>query len=77
MSLTSDTLLRIDLQEADRTLDIMVPADTTVLHRVYVSARPSDPAATTDATSLRLWVEDRISGTRASRATTFNGRVPK
>jgi cytochrome c oxidase accessory protein FixG len=77
MSLTSDTLLRIDLQEADRTLDIMVPADTTVLHRIYVSARPSDPAATTDATSLRLWAEDRISGTRASRATTFNGRVSK
>jgi cytochrome c oxidase accessory protein FixG len=77
MSLTSDALLRIDLQEDTRTLDIMVPADTTVLHRVYVSARAIDPAASADATSLRLWVEDRISGARASRATTFNGKVAK
>jgi cytochrome c oxidase accessory protein FixG len=77
MSLTSDALLRIDLQEAIRTLDINVPADTTVLHRVYVSARANDPAAVVNATSLRLWVEDRINGTRASRATTFNGKAPK
>jgi cytochrome c oxidase accessory protein FixG len=77
MSLTSDALLRIDLQEEERTLDILVPADKTVLHRVYVSARANDPAANTNATALRLWVEDRNSGVRASRATTFNGRVKK
>jgi len=74
MSLTSDALLRVDLQEETRTLDIIVPPDSTVLHRVYVSARPQDPAATADATDLRLWVEDRESGARASKATTFNGK---
>lgn len=77
MSLTSDALLRIDLQEEVRTLDILVPADTTVLHRVYVSARSTDPAASADTTDLRLWVEDRNSGARASRATTFNGKAAK
>lgn len=75
MSLTSEALLRIDLQEEVRTLDIVVPADTTVLHRVYVSARSTDPAASIDATDLRIWVEDRNTGARASRATTFNGKV--
>ena len=73
LSLTSDEILRIDL-EGEATRTITVPADSTKLQRVYVTARPQDPAATTDVTDLRLWVEDIASGERASRATTFNGQ---
>ncbi len=73
LGLTSDTILRIGLEGQD-TLDLNVPADSTVLQRVYVTARPQDPAASLEATPLRIWVEDRDAETRASKATTFNGK---
>jgi len=74
LSLTSDDILRIELEGANGQLSLQIPADTTVLQRVYVTARPQDPAATADRTDLRLWVEDAESGARASKATTFNGK---
>tara|TARA_R110002110_G_scaffold12702_20_gene60609 strand:- start:1694 stop:3235 length:1542 start_codon:yes stop_codon:yes gene_type:complete len=74
LNLTSDEILRIELEGADNQLSINVPANKTVLQRVYVTARPQDPAAKADTTALRLWVEDLDSGDRASRSTTFNGR---
>lgn len=75
LSLTSEQTLRIELEGQEDRLTVTVPADTTVLQRVYVSARPQDPASSTHTSELRLWVEDLDSGERASRATTFNGRV--
>ena len=75
LSVTSDQTLQIELQGQDGADNVLVPADTTVLQRVYVSARPGDPAASLHTTDLRIWVEDIESGERASRATTFNGRV--
>lgn len=74
LSLTSDDVLRIELEGSDGQLKVSVPADTTVLQRVYVTARPQDSAASRDRTDLRLWVEDQEAGIRASKATTFNGR---
>ncbi|KIN64191.1 Cytochrome c oxidase accessory protein CcoG [Sulfitobacter noctilucicola] len=74
MSLSSDEILRIELEGADRQLNVRVPANTTILQRVYVTARPDDPAATSATTDLRLWVEDADADIRASKATTFNGR---
>ncbi|UWR22643.1 cytochrome c oxidase accessory protein CcoG [Sulfitobacter sp. S190] len=74
LSLTSDALLRIELEGRQGQLNVPVPADTTVLQRVYVTARPQDAAATADRTDLRFWVEDLTTGDRAGRATTFNGR---
>ena len=75
LSLKSDAVLRIDLENTARVLAITVPADTTVLERVYVTARSQDAAAALANTDLRLWVEDLESGDRASQSTTFNGRV--
>ena len=74
LKLTSEELLRIELEGMDD-LTLQVPANTTVLQRVYVTARPQDPAATSAATPLRLWVEDTTAQTRASKATTFNGKA--
>ncbi len=74
LSLTSPELLRIELEGSNGRLDIKLPPDTTLLQRVYLIARPQDPAATTQRTDLRLWVEDIDSTTRASRETTFTGR---
>ncbi len=75
LSLTSEATLRIDLEGNGRELLVTVPADTTILQRVYVTARAEDPAASVHTTDLRLWVEDITSGDRASRNTSFNGRV--
>ena len=74
LNLVSDSTLRIELEgTAERS--IVVPANETLLQRVYVSARPGDPAATVDRTELRLWVEDMTSGERAYKDTIFNGRA--
>ncbi len=73
ISLSSDEILRISLQGTEG-LSVEVPADSTKLQRVYVSARPDSPAATSERTGLRIWVEDIASGDRAYVDTIFNGR---
>ena len=74
LSLVSDQPLDIMLEGAD--LDIVtVPANETMLQRVYVSAAPGTPAASADRTDLRFWVEDAITGERAFTDTVFNGRA--
>ena len=74
LSLVSDQPLDITLEGAD--LDIVtVPANETMLQRVYVSAAPGTPAASADRTDLRFWVEDAITGERAFTDTVFNGRA--
>jgi cytochrome c oxidase accessory protein FixG len=73
LSLTSDEILRIEL-EGTSERSIVVPANETFLQRVYVSARPIDPASTIDRTDLRFWVEDLESGERAHKDAIFNGR---
>lgn len=75
LSLTSDEILRIALEGGDQQLTVTVPADTTILQRVYLTARAGDPAAKVNATEVRLWVEDVETGEMAGRTTTFNGRV--
>ena len=73
LSLTSDETLRIDL-EGSAQRHITVPANETYLQRVYVSARPVDPASRMDRVDLRFWVEDLTSGDRAFKDAIFNGR---
>ena len=77
LSLTSDENLRIELGGRDNLLSFTAPADTTVLQRVYVTARPQDPAASLARTDLRLWVEDLGNEDKASQSTIFNGRESK
>ncbi|SFJ57771.1 cytochrome c oxidase accessory protein CcoG [Jannaschia pohangensis] len=72
LSLTSDETLRIAL-EGDDDLVVTVPPDSTRRQRVYVLARPDDPAARSDRSDLRFWVEDLVSQERAYRDTIFNG----
>ena len=74
LNLTSDAILRIELEGQGRVLTVDVPADNTVLQRVYITARPQDVAAARASTPLRIWVEDLVSGDRASSATVFNGK---
>ncbi len=74
ISLRSDALLRLELEGSDQRI-ITVAPDSTTQQRVYVIARPQDPAASIDRTDLRLWVEDVNSDARASRDTSFNGKA--
>ncbi|WP_179379339.1 cytochrome c oxidase accessory protein CcoG [Jannaschia marina] len=73
VALSADTVLRIALEGEDD-LVVDVPASATVRQRIYVTARPQDPAAAVDHTDLRLWIEDLTSGERAHADTIFNGR---
>nr|WP_323777445.1 cytochrome c oxidase accessory protein CcoG [Amylibacter sp.] len=74
LSLTSESILRIQLEGNSQDRDVSVPANSTYLQRVYITARPQDLAAHQDHTDLRLWVEDTTSGERASKETTFTGK---
>ncbi|QYK41798.1 MAG: cytochrome c oxidase accessory protein CcoG [Paracoccaceae bacterium] len=73
ISLTSDEVLRIALEGTDE-LKVLVPANETKTQRVYVIARPNDPAASAPRTTLRLWIEDLGSTDRVHHDTIFNGR---
>jgi cytochrome c oxidase accessory protein FixG len=71
--LNSEQVLRISLEGTDRNI-ISVPADSSMLQRVYVTARREDEAAGLNNTDFRFWVEDVLNGERAYRDTTFNGK---
>lgn len=72
IGITSDEILRVNL-EGSQDLMVEVPADETFLQRVYVIARPDDPAAGAERTDLRLWVEEFGTNERASQPQTFFG----
>ncbi|WP_322894805.1 MULTISPECIES: cytochrome c oxidase accessory protein CcoG [unclassified Yoonia] len=74
LSLVSDQTLTMTLEGADQDV-VTVPANETMLQRVYVSAAPGSVAARADRTDLRIWVEDAITGERAFTDTIFNGRA--
>ncbi len=72
LSLTSDSLLNVTLEGGDDQV-VEVPADETLLQRVYVTAPAGSEAARTDRTGFRLWVEDLESDERTYTDTVFNG----
>ncbi|WP_456390665.1 cytochrome c oxidase accessory protein CcoG [Profundibacter sp.] len=53
---------------------VVVPANETLLQRVYISAPKGSAPATSDRTEFSLWVEDKIGDERVSTDTVFNGR---
>jgi hypothetical protein len=63
--------LRLEGQDGDETL---VPADETLLQRVYVTAAPGTDPAGSDRTELRFWVQDSVSGERVYQDSLFNGK---
>ena len=73
ISLTSHEILRVEL-EGTNLLTVTVPADSTQLQRVYVLARPDDPAATAERTDFRFWIEAQSNGSRTYGDTVFHGQ---
>ena len=76
LSLVSDAALDITLEGTDQD-SVIVPANETMLQRVYVAAAPGTPAASADRTDLRFWVADGITGERAFTDSIFNGRAAR
>ena len=72
LSLKSDSDLRLSLEGTD-TLTVQVPADETLLQRVYVTAPAGSAAAHATRTELRLLVQDVAGADRVSSDTFFNG----
>ena len=65
--------------EGEDALRVRVPANETRTQRLYVTAPAGSPAATTDRTEFRLWIEDLGSDTqpgtdRVHHDTVFNGK---
>ena len=73
LSVTGDPSLRIQL-EGTPYQSIPVPANETLLQRVYVIAPKGSGPAESAVTDIRFWVEDLSNGERASKDSTFNGR---
>ena len=76
VSLTADSPLVLTVEgepEGDDTL--VVPANSTKLARVYVTAVPKSEAATSSVTRGWIWVEDMVSHERAGEKTVFNGKA--
>ncbi|MEM7596436.1 MAG: cytochrome c oxidase accessory protein CcoG [Pseudomonadota bacterium] len=58
-------------------LTTLVPADDTLLQRVYVVAPKGSVPANAERTELRFWVQDAVSGERAFQDSLFNGKGPQ
>ena len=72
ISTTTDLGLQLSL-EGVTGLVVTVPADQTMLQRVYVTAPAGSVAATTDRSDLRLWVGDTSNTDRVYKDTNFTG----
>jgi cytochrome c oxidase accessory protein FixG len=72
LSTTSNPDLELSL-EGTEDLSVLVPADQTLLQRVYVTASAGSLAAKTDRSDLRLWVEDTSNTDRVHKDTSFTG----
>jgi len=73
MSINSEVPLVIKLEGSDDEKSVLVPADDTLFQRVYVIAPADSPAARSNLTDVRLWVQDTVSEERAFTNTVFNG----
>lgn len=73
LSLIGDPTMQIALEGA-KGAEVVVPADSAQLQRVYIVTAPDALASRVAQTPVTIWVEDRASGERAHRDTTFNGR---
>ena len=74
LSVAADAPMALTLEGVDG-LEITVPADTTYRQRVYLTAPPDSPAATTTRSEPALIIETVGTGTRVSEDTIFHGRM--
>jgi cytochrome c oxidase accessory protein FixG len=69
----TDVPLVLTIEGSDG-LFVRVPADATLEVEAHVTAPAGSPAATSDQSDLRLWIEDPQGRDRVAKDTTFNGK---
>ena len=72
ITLKGDPALRVSL-EGSPYESVEVPANETLLQRVYVIAPPGSDPADAERIDFRFWVEDLVNGERVHKDTIFNG----
>ena len=72
IQVAGDPVLRVEL-EGTFYESVTVPANETLLQRVYIIAPPNSGPATSERTEARFWVEDLVSGERVYNDTVFIG----
>ncbi|WP_108257685.1 cytochrome c oxidase accessory protein CcoG [Mangrovicoccus ximenensis] len=73
ITVEADEPFAVALEGSD-TQTVMVPADSTMLQRVYIMAAPGSEAAVSDRTDLWIHVEDTVSREATEKSTVFNGK---
>jgi cytochrome c oxidase accessory protein FixG len=73
LSINAHPTMRIALEGTPYT-SLIVPANETLLQRVYITAPHGSAPATGNLTDVRFWVEDLISGDRAYKNSTYTGK---
>ena len=72
ISLTGNLAFGLSLDDTPYA-SVSVPADSTLLQRVFVTAPAESDPASAEFNDLRFWIEDLTNGDRAFKDTTFNG----
>ena len=72
IQIAGDPVLRVEL-EGTFYESVTVPANETLLQRVYVIAPPNSGPARRERTEARFWVEDLVSGERVHNDSVFIG----
>ncbi len=67
-------MVRVELEGAEYK-SVLVPADSTKLQRVYVTAPARSHEAHNERTNIRFWIEDETNGDRAYKDSVFNGKA--
>jgi cytochrome c oxidase accessory protein FixG len=73
LAVNGDPALRVQL-EGTPYASVTVPADQSLLQRVYVVAPPGSGPAEAARTDIRFWIEDLTNGDRAYRDSSFDGK---
>lgn len=74
ITVSAESGLDVALEGLD-TDSVVVPANETLLQRVYVTAPKRSAPATSDRTEFTLWVEDKVGNETVHTDTVFNGKV--
>ncbi len=72
ISVKSDEKLAVSVQ-GSKTTTVMVPADETGAHKLFVIAPKNSATAKGKLTEIHIWVEDMVTGDRTHKGTVFNG----
>ncbi|MCK4711621.1 MAG: cytochrome c oxidase accessory protein CcoG, partial [Marinosulfonomonas sp.] len=73
ISVAGGTGLAISLEGLENG-SVMVPANETLLQRVYITAPKGSAPATLDRTEFRMLVEDKLGDEQIHTDTVFNGK---